>query len=255
MLAGVALGLLWPVVLGYSRAESGRLSDEGARVGGAEGEVDYHLAYWLDHGNAAAALHFATAQLAADQPDAALTTLEQAGKGSEVVRVRIEAGLELGDIAQSVQVAHSLTDANPNEADIMTAALAFGVAGEGSALQALEARVSSPEALQRVKRAEAGNLPLASELYATGLLRSSSALLVKLPASKLRSLYLGRINYRWHTKATLATAADYYASTISLDPTDQQARREYIVVLQDLGRSDEVATQQQLLAKLVSGTP
>ncbi len=262
VLSGTLLASLWPAALWLARNESVKLSDEAARVSGGdagsaqarEAETDYHLAYWLDHRNAAAALHFATAQLVSDQPQAALKTIAQAGEGSEVRIVRLKAYLELGNTVAAVVIADQLA-AVPSDINTKAAVLAYGVGEKQTQLMVLEARVSSPEALQAVKRAEAGQLPLAVDLYATGLLRSSSALLMKLPASKLGSLYLGRINFHWHTKASLATAADYYASAVALDPSDIQTRTEYAGVLTDLGRDAEADKQRQLMAKLAAGTP
>jgi hypothetical protein len=255
ILSAALLASLWPVALGYARDESRRLSGDAKHTGSREAEVDYHLAYRLDHSNADAALHFASAQLAANQPRATLDTLAMAGEGSAVRQTRLKAYLELGQTGEAITIADSLVGPGASEADIANAALAYGVGEQGSAIQPLEARVTAPEALQRLKRAEAGNLPLAAELYAAGLLRSSSTLLMKQPASAERSLLLARINFQRHTAASLAEAADYYRSVVALDPSSQTARAELITTLRDLGRTTDADAQQALLKKLQAGKP
>lgn len=255
ILSGLLLASLWPVARSYARTESRRLSDEAGKASGAEAEVDYHLAYRLDHGNATAALHFAVAQLASDQPAAAIVTLAEAGEGSDVLETRLDAYLELEEISSAIGAANALVESEASQSGLALAALAYGVGERGSALRALEPLLTAPEARQRLTRAEAGNLPLASELYAAGLLRSSSTILRKLPASAQRSLLLGRIGYRRHTQASLTEAVDYYQSVLAIDPANQPARGELIKTYTDLGRSNEAAAEQSLYDKLAAGRP
>lgn len=261
-------------VVGWLAApsQSQRLVQAASRANGGEAEVDYHLATWLDPRNTSARLGLARAQIAAGRPDEALSALRRAGEGSEATRLRIRAYLELGRYTAAADTAAQLTrpaashatsrpearrrEASPTpDADLTLAAAAAILASRPSDAATLTFRLSSPEALQRVKRLQAGKESLATELYALGLLRSSSAILLPLPTSFERNLLLGRIRYAQHTAAALAEASDFLTSALALNPSSLEARRLLGTVYRDQRNVTAAQHQASLIAKLASGRP
>ncbi len=223
--SGAALAFAWPYALGAARAQSSDLVGEAASAPQAEALANFQLAVWLDPASTQAKLGLAGAQIKAGQAAAAMKTLETAGQGSEAAELRLRANIELGR-----------TDA-------------------AAGLTQLVAHQSSPEALQALRRAEAGKLPLATELYAAGLPESSSTILRSLPASFERNLLLGRINYDHHTAASLVEAAKYLEEAVAMNPSHLEARKLYASALADSGRTEASAKQQDLIKKLELGRP
>ena len=255
MLSSGLAASLWPSVLAYSRNESASLTREAGQGTGADAELDYRLAYHLDHGNVTAALHFATAELADEQPQAALDALKAAGEGSDVQRIRIEALLELGNVDAATATGADLAKTDTSDETVRIVALAYGVRRNQDAIAALKARVSSPEALQALSRAQAGNLPLAHDLSATGLNLSTRALLVKLPSSADRDLLLAQTDVRLGTHAMLADAASSYATSLALNPSNLAARGQYVDLLRLLKDPQDAAMQQTLHDAIANGRP
>lgn len=223
--SATALAYSWPYAQGAARGESSRLVGDAARAKPTEALADYQLAVWLDPASIKAKLGLAAAQIKASQAEAALVTLEGAGQGSEAADLRLRANIELGR-----------TD-------------------PGSGLAALIGRQDSPEAVQALDRAEAGQLPLAVELYAAGLPESSSAILLKLPTSFERNLLLARINYDRHTLNSLVVATDNLSVAVALNPSDISAHRLYATVLAERGLNAESSHQTDLIRRLTFKRP
>lgn len=223
--SGAALAFAWPYVLGTARAQSSSLVGEAASAPAPEAFANYQLAVWLDPASTQAKLGLAATQIKTGQAEAAVKTLETAGQGSDAADLRLRANIELGR-----------TDA-------------------AAGLTQLIARQSSPEALQALRRAESGQLPLATELYAAGLPESSSAILRSLPVSFERNLLLGRINFDRHTTFSLAAATSYLEEAVAINPSHLEARKLYAAALTDVGRTEDSAKQQDLIKKLELGRP
>jgi hypothetical protein len=251
----VLLADLWPAALTAARHQSVQLTEEGSRTAGGETEVDYRLATWLDPSNAVAFAGLARVQIAAGRADDALVSLERAGQGSEVVRLKVRALLELGRYNEAADVAAQLISPGHTTDDIVLAALAYALAGRSADINALMPLVASPEALQHVQRARAGQAPLAAELYATGLLQSSSTLLSKQPASFERNLLLARIRYTRHSNQDLAQAANFLAEATHLNPSNLEARQLLVTIYRDQGKADEANRQEALISQLQTGRP
>ena len=220
-----ALAASWPVAQAAARTQAEKLVGESASAEAAEALVNYRLALLLDPSSDKARLGLAAAQIRLGKPQDALTTLERAGQGSEADELRLRTNIELGR-----------TDP---------------AAGLGQ----LIGSEASPEAAQRLARVQAGKLPLAAELYAEGLLESSSAILVQLPESFERNFLLGRINYDRHTAASLIKSDMYLKTAIELKPNDLSARRLYAAVLADRGQTAANAQQAELIRRLENQRP
>lgn len=250
-----ALAALWPVTLAAAHQESAELVGEASYANPGEAATDYLLATWLDHHNTAAYAGLARTQIATGRPDAALASLSHAGQGSEVEQLRVRTLIELGRPDAAADAAATLTASNRSQDDLLLAVLAYDNAGRPDNATALIPRLTSPEAAQAAARAQAGPLGLAAELSATGLLRSSSAILVKTPTSYDRNLQLARIRYAQHTKATLAEATDYLISANALNPANINARQLLAKIYRELGNTHDAQVQAALIAKLQSGRP
>ncbi len=258
VLTGSVIGLaaLWPVALSLARSESVQLTKEAAAAQGTEATTDYHLAVWLNPANQPAYLGLARTEIAADHTDEALQALDHAGEGSEAARLRVRIDLELGRYHDGAQAADTLAKATDRtEGDIVFTALAYGLDGRTADIKPLMPLVASPDALRRIQRAEAQHYALAAELYSSGLLNSSSALLAKEPAGYERNLLLARICYERHTPASLASAADLLTAANTLNPANLDARRLLVQIYQAQKNSSAADQQNILIAKLVAGRP
>ncbi len=262
LIAGLTLALSSALVVsaapyaGAARSwEARQLVGKAQLASGGEAEADYRLAYRLDPANSDAALHFAVDQTNRGNPDEALAILVRAGEGREVEAARLRAALEAGKPDLAVTAADRLLELKPTESDVVLAAAAYGAAGNPTRAASLAPLVASPEALQAVQRAAGDKLALASVLAASGLQKSSSGLLVKIPNSLAKTLLLARILINQDTPTSLAAAVDYLNSGIVLDPANIELRTQLIAMLRRLGRNDEAAKQQVLLDNLVAGRP
>jgi Flp pilus assembly protein TadD len=253
--AAAGLATLWPLALQAARAKATSLVGEAAKASGGEAEVDYRLATWLDPESHTAYVGLARSLITAGHPDEALAALGQAGEGSEVEQLKVRTLIELGRYNEAADVAGKLATPNRQDDDHVLAALAYALADRNSDIDALMPHVSSPEALQRIKRAQAGKLTLAAELYATGLLQSSSAFLMKLPASYERNLLLARIRYARHTPDDLARAAESLEVATSFNPSAPEARQLLAQTYRDQGKTTEAGLQDTLITKLQAGRP
>jgi thioredoxin-like negative regulator of GroEL len=249
------LAACWPATLAAARSQSATLTTAAGHTDGAEAEVDYRLATWLDSHNQAAYIGLARSLILAGRPDEALASLEHAGQGSEVEQLQVRTLIELGRYHQAAIIAAALTAPSRPDADLTLAALADVLADRAANAAALIPHVSSPEAAQRIARAQAGNVSLGAELYATGLLESSSALLMKLPTSYERNLLLGRIRYTRHTATDLVQATDYLTTATALNPSGLEARALLAKVYRDQNQLPDAIRQEALIAKLQSGRP
>src|SRR6185369_9119784 len=175
--AASALALIWnpahTAVASTAKSQAARLIGEASAADSAEAAVDYQLATWLDPANLAGYLGIARIQIAAGHAETALKALDQAGEGSEASNLRIRTLIELGRTNEAADRAVPLAAPGSSDADIILAALAYALAGRTGDITALTPLVSTPQAAQRIARAEAGNVPLAGELYASGLPESS----------------------------------------------------------------------------------
>lgn len=255
LLTAGSLAALWPLALVTARQESAALVGEGSRADAGEAATDFLLATWLDRHNTAAYTALARTQIAAGQPDAALASLTHAGQGSEVEQLRVRTLVELGRTDAAADTATSLTTPGRSQDDLLLAVLAYENAGRHADTPALLSRLTSPEASRAAARAQTGQLGLATELYATGLLRSSSAILAKTPTSYERNLLLARIRYAQHTRPALAEATDYLTAANALNPANTEARTLLAKVYRELGNIHDAQVQTALIAKLQSGRP
>jgi thioredoxin-like negative regulator of GroEL len=254
--ATAGLAALWPAALAAARAQSTELTQAGRQTSGGEALTDYQLAAWLDPNNQAAYTGLAREQILAGRADDALANLSRAGEGSEVMQLKVRTLLELGRYNEAANIANGLTSPDRTTADIALAGLAFALANRPPGdITALMDRVTAPEALQTLQRAQSGNLPLAAELYATGLLRSSSAILTKLPSGYQRDTLLARINIARHTPESLAAAIVNLQAAITANPADITARTLLAQAHRDLGQADAAAAQDSAIAKHKTGRP
>jgi hypothetical protein len=251
--SGVAYGL--PKLHELARRQSIQLSQAAIVAGPTEAETDFHLAAWLDHANEAASLGLARTQIASGQPEAALHTLSRAGQGSEATTLRLRTQLELGHNLAAAQSAASVDIPSASEDTILLVALAYAQAGQSSSIQSLNASLSSPGALQRLARIETGQLPLAEELYVSGLPRSSSTLLKNLPTSFERNIVLAHIAIDSHTATELLPATDYLIEAVALNPASITGHQLLSRVYTDRGLTTEAAAQAALASKLQNGRP
>ncbi|HEY2004303.1 MAG TPA: tetratricopeptide repeat protein [Candidatus Saccharimonadia bacterium] len=253
--SSAGLATLWPLTLAAAHHESAALVGEASSAPAGEAATDYLLATWLDRHNTAAYTNLARTQITAGQPEAALASLQHAGRGSEVDELRVRTLLELGRTSDAAAAAIPLTTPGCSQDDLLLASLAYDVAGRTADATALMPRLTSPEVAQAATRAQSANLALAAELYATGLLRSSSAILVKSPTSYERDLLLGHIRYSQHTRAALTEAVDYLATANALNPTNLEARTLLAKIYSELGNLAASQAQTALIIKLQSNRP
>lgn len=257
--AGLAASA-WPAVLSYGREQSARLVTAGHRAAGDEARLYARLAYVLDPGNPAAALSEATAKLAVGEPAAALRTLDRARQfdaslNQAANHVRLKAALESGDIGLAVLTADRILDGRDSRLGLVLAALAYGVAGKPERIEALKARVTSPEVLQSVLRAGGSKLTLAVELRATGLPVSSRIILEQAEVSVPRNLLLASLIKGEGRDSDLPKLAKLYREAITIDPSGTAARAGLIGVLRAQKDDSAADTQQKLLNRLQAGRP
>lgn len=249
------LASAWPATQAYAKEQSAELTRAGQGASGGESENDFRLATWLDSSNDAAFAGLAQAQVAAGQPNEALQTLTEAGEGREVARTKVRILLELGRYTEAAGFTAILTSDKAIQEDLVLTAIALSLAQQPAAIASLKTRVSSPAALQALARAEAGDIPLATELYARGLLRSSSALLLKLPVSFERNLLLSRIVLSRTTPASLSQAEQYLSAALTQSPSQLEARRLLYRVYQAQGNQAGANHEAQLIRRLEAGQP
>ena len=242
-------------MIAAAKSQASELVGEAAGANAAEAAVDYQIASWLDPTNKAAYLGTARIQIAAGNPETAFKALDRAGQGSEASSLRIRTLIELGRTNEAADHAASLTAPEHTDADIILAAQAYALAGRPSDIPALTALVSTPQAAGRIARAQAGNVPLAGELYTSGLPESSRALLVKQPNSFERNLLLGRLYYDQHTTTSLSTATGYLSSAVKLNPSSAEAHQLLAAVYAERKMPSESATETILAKKITSGRP
>jgi hypothetical protein len=252
--AGLAASA-WPAVLSFGRTQSSNMAVAGKRATGDEARLDYRLAYILDPSNQAAAVSVATSQQTAGKPDEALKILENAGQGREADRVRIKAALETGNVALTEATANRLSAAGAADDDLVLAALAYDTVGKPERIDALKARITAPQALQDILRANGSKVTLAIALRATGLPISSRRILETVEASVPRNLLLASLIKANEQTTDLPVLAKLYREAISLDPTSTVARGELIAVLREQKDDSAADTEQALLDRLKSGRP
>jgi hypothetical protein len=255
LIAAAGLAALIPATRAAAHSQSVALTSAAAQASGGEAEADYRLATWLDPHNQAAYLGLAQIQIAAGQADLAMTTLRRAGQGSEASRLRVRTLIELGRPAAAAAAASALTVPTASQSDLQLAGLTFALADHPASAITLIPRLSSPQAAQSVSRANSSKLTLATELYATGLLNSSSAILATQPVSFERNLLLARILYARHTAPELNQAASLLTAAVSINPTNLDARQLLRSVYTDQGNPAAAQQQTDLIAKLQTGRP
>jgi len=253
--SATGLAALWPLAVAVAHRESAALVGEANSAPAGEAATDYLLATRLDHHNTAAYANLARTQIAAGQPEAALASLQHAGQGSVVDELRVRTLLELGRSTDAAIAATPLTAPDRSQDDLLLAALAYDAAARPTDAAALMPRLTSPEAAEAATRAQSSDIGLAAELYATGLLHSSSAILVKTPTSYERNLLLGHICYSEHTRAALTEAVDYLTTANALNPANLEARTLLAKVYWELGNVTASQAQTALITKLQSNRP
>jgi thioredoxin-like negative regulator of GroEL len=219
------------------------------------------LARALDRNNPIAAREHARLKLAAGQYASALRTLQAAGNSATTTRMQLRAQLELQDASAAAKSAQVLATQSTADADLVLASLALlnaqnlGQKNLAPNLLALKASVTSPEALQRILRAEGTPLGLGAELYATGLLHASHQVHMKLPDSQIKSLILGKIAQQIATPDSLSQALTYYKQVLNENPANIEARQGLVAVYQQLGDTSSASRHQELLRQLQAGRP
>ena len=257
-LAGGLIASGWPAAHWYADNTATRLVGEAATTSADQAGLDYHIANLLDSANATAAWHIAASELADGHAQQAADTLQRSSGGLDAnfLTTLVRTKLETGDIPAAVKNTNTLaTIKNLNDDQVVTIAMAYSLAGEGISVAALEPRVSSPQALERIRQAEAGNVSLADALGASGLLNSSSAILMKLPSSAPRDLRLAKLDAASSTKSDWSAAGKLYQSYLAAMPTDINARLAYAIVLDRLKQPDDANHQRNLVASLQAGRP
>jgi len=245
----------WPIAVRAAHAQATSLIGEAGNANLATAAADYRLATWLDPSNPAGYVGLAHTQILAGRAEAALTTLDRAGEGSEAAGLRLRTLIELGRTNEAADLAASFAAPGRSDADIVLASLAYALAGRATDLPAMIPLVSTPEAAQRISRAASGELPLATELYASGLPESSRTLLMKQPTSFERNFLLAQIFYSRHTEGDLASATDYLQTAVALNPGDIPAHQLLANLYSDRKLTAESAAQTALAARLQSGRP
>jgi thioredoxin-like negative regulator of GroEL len=255
--SAAALAALWPTAHAFATWKSQDLVNQGRSSRTAEeGAANFQLATWLNPANQTAQFNLGQARLDLGQPNAALTALNQAGQGSDTLRLKLRVYLEQGRHTDAVQTAQELLSAaTVTDTDRILACHSYALVGRAAQCQALRALVTSPQALQALSRAEAGKIPAANELYVLGLPNSSERILLKLPASYERNYILGRINYDRHTESTLQQAADYLTSAIQANPATIEARQILAAVYRAQDKPDAASAQDTMATKLRAGRP
>ncbi len=255
VVSAAALAALWPSALSAARATSSRLASDGQADRGVT-TADYQLAVWLNPGNQTARLGLAAAQIEDGQAAAALATLGPAGQGSAVGALRVRAFIEDNQPVAAAAAGGGLVTQAPTDTNIELVALADASAGRPlTQNSSLISRLTSSEALQAVNRTDAGELPLAAELYATGLLHSSRRILLTLPQSYERNLLLANVDYDIHTQSTLTQASSVLSAAIAMNPADISTRQLLVQVYRAQGKPAEAFDQTTAIAKLQSGRP
>jgi thioredoxin-like negative regulator of GroEL len=254
-LLGSAAGLasLWPLGLAAARSQSSQLTVAGNRASGGEAATDYLLAAKLNPQNQAAYAGLARLQIAMGHPDDALASLHHAGNGSEVEQLKLRTLLELGRLNTAASAAGELTTPGRSDADLLLAAEAFKLANKPDQAATLAPRLSSPDASRRLARIQADNVTFASELYASGLLKRSSALLAKLPASYNTHLLQARINLAQN--ANPAESISHLTAANALNPSNTEARGLLAQIYRSQNQPALAQQQDILIHQLQSGRP
>lgn len=257
--AGLAY-IAWPAVLSSVRASSLELSRAGDQAVGSEAELDYELAYLLDDHNAVASWHVAGAQLKAGNYRTAFSSIRFAGSSREAERVRLAVMLENGRYDQAVQSADRLAGGAAPEEDMVLASLAYGVGERSAKLTESQTRLTSPQALQSLRKVIAGNVPLSDELRARGLPVSSRAILTAAPVSIPRNSRLIPIITNGRdlmalSAAELTLVTRLQSEILTIDPADISVRRSYVAALKAQKNLALATNEQDLVNKLESGKP
>lgn len=255
--AAYCLAWSYPKLQAYRLDLANTLAQRGQTANGTEAVANYQLASWLDSSNHLVRFNLAKTLLANGQANAALIELKLAGNSRDVALLRLRTQIETEDTAGAVVGAQNLAAADSaSENDLILSCLAFAVAGQPADCQPLLGRVTSPEAIQSLKRVQVGSpLHLAAELYSAGLYKSSSAILSQMPVSFERNVLLGRIQFQEHTSASLNASRNLLETAIQLDPSSMTARQLLAACYRDLNEPSLAAQQDTLIAKLVSGRP
>jgi hypothetical protein len=253
--SGSLIALMWPTAITIAHQQAGQLVAEGALTNGGEAEADYHLATLLEPGNTAAHLGLAEQQYSTGQFAAALASQVGAGDTVSSQQIKVEALLQLTRNHDAATAADNLLTVCSTDDCLKLGAFAYDLDGRASDATSLEARVSSPEAARSITLAQAGQIPLAAQLYASGLLNSSSALLLSLPESFERDLMLGQIYATSVQKADLLRAARYLQASTSLQPSNLQAHQLLASVYRSLNQFSNAGQQDQLVSNLLTGRP
>ena len=223
VLAASALVVLaWPYLAGNRASVLVAQAGQGSR----ESLLDYQLANILDPHNVAAAAAVAQAHLASD-PARALRICNRAGDSAALDAVYVKALLELGLRTDAANFSRRLVVTRLTDDATLTVAFSFALTGQQSHIPALASRLSSPAALQRLQRIEAGNVALSDELAASGLLRSSSALLATLPDSAPRDIRLASLKSLSPYRVDQMEASKLYSAYLQAMPADIAARQNY----------------------------
>lgn len=248
--------LIWPFAVTAAHRQSSKLVTLAATsTSPREAQINYQLALILDPANTATRLRLAETQIDLSQPEPALSTLANAGEGIEATRLRVRALIETGSTREAAKQAAALLRPGQNDADVVLIGLAYALDGRASDIADLKPLVTSPEASGALSRAAAGNLPLATTLFASRLPESSKRLLLNEPPSFERELLLGRIYYNRHTQEDLALATKHLEAAVKLNPANFSAHQLLATLYTEQNRLIESTQQANLSEKLRKGRP
>jgi hypothetical protein len=174
------------------------------------------------------------------------------------LQLETKAYLEEGSDQAAVTTAQQ---AHVKASNDQTATLLLGAAyalhGQKTDLAALTATQKAPETIQGLKSLQTANIARAQELYVLGLLKSSQAILVKLPAPSVqRSLLQAHVALGLQPGRLGALAATPFAKeAVALDPSSLPAQKLFISVSRETGATATADNHQALMDKLELGKP
>jgi hypothetical protein len=246
---------LWPKIISYASRQSASLTASALQANGGESLVDYQLATWLNPANSAAYAGLAVAQLANNQPNAALVNIANAGDEPDLLPTSIRARIELGQYQTAASLVKQMLAANPTDANLVLAIESLALAHDTSQIQALMTHISSPNALQAAQRVESGDVSFAQQLYSTGLPNASKSMLLNLPVSFERNMLLATIDANLNSTADLYVAQTLLEVAITINPSSVPARQLLIQIDRDNNNLSGASREATLAHSLQSGTP
>jgi hypothetical protein len=217
--------------------------------------ADYTLAASVDPSDQTAYLAIANTDFSLGESANTLKALQRAGQGIAVCELKVESNLQLGHFTAAADATGPLVSPDSSDSNLHLAGLALAAANQTAAAQVLVPRITAIEAATSVQRATTDKMALAQELYVTGLLNASEAVLQPQPAGFERNVLLARILYRSNQKSDLALAANLLETAVYLNPSDISAHRLLAEIYKSEGQTSKASTQDSLISRLSFGQP